>query len=378
MKNIEHIESFVRENTALAYAWLKELTLIPSPSWHEEKRAAWCVKKFRSFGYADAYVDEALNAVCPVHCEGSDALTVICAHIDTVFPEDTPLNYVEKDGKIFCPGVGDDTAGAISVLLIAKYFAENHLVPGDGALFVCNAGEESVGDLKGTRQIMKTYKGRIARFVSVDSSLKTMYDGCVGGFKGEVTVRAQGGHAFGDFGRKNPIAVLADIITKLYKIDFPKEEGTVHSYNVGVIRGGRSVNAIPQEASMQCEYRSNKPARLKCLEEKFGAILESVRTDDVEISVRTLSDRPCADIDPAAQEALAAACSAIYEEITGNAPARESGSTDCNIPLSLGIPAVAIGVINGEEEHTTGEWLEKASFVPGLCAVLTVAETLLL
>ena len=377
MKNRERIEAFVRENGELAYAWLKELTLIPAPSWHEEKRAAWCVEKFKSFGYENAYVDEALNAVCPLNCDGSDKLTVLCAHTDTVFPLETPLPYEEKDGKIFCPGVGDDTAGAISILLTAKYFAENKIVPENGLLLVCNAGEESVGDLKGTRCLLKAYANRVSRFLSVDSSLDGFHDTCVGGYKCEVTAKVQGGHAFGNFGRKNAIAVLAQIVTELYKIELPKEEGTVYSYNVGVIEGGKSVNAIAQEARMHCEYRSNKPACRKILEEKFNAILDSVRADDVEISVRTLSDRPCSQLtDFAAQNALVSTCAAIYQEVLQKPVRYSSASTDCNLPLSLGIPALAIGTVEMYEVHTTEEWIDKASFLIGLRAVLAVAEAM--
>lgn len=376
MKNKDRIYKFAEDNEELAYKLLKELCLIPAPSFHEEKRAEYCVEKFKSFGF-DAYVDEKYNAVCPINCENSNKITVLCGHTDTVFPDFEPLPYEERDGKIFCPGVGDDTAAVVALILIAKYYSENNLIPKNGLLIVCNSGEESIGDLKGTRQIMKDFEGRIEKFVSIDSDLLHVYSDCVGGYKFEITAKVQGGHALGDFGRKNAIAVLSQIVTEIYEISLPQKEGYIYSYNVGVIEGGTSVNAIAQEAKMQCEYRANKLDYRKVLEEKFNSIIDSVKADDVEISIRTLSDRPCANNVPKElQEKLLTDCEAIIREVTNKSTERHSGSTDCNVPMSLGIPAAAIGVMHGEGEHTREEWLEKASIPIGLKVALGVAEML--
>ncbi len=376
MKNQERIEEFIKNNEELAYKMLKELCLIPAPSFHEEKRAEYCVEKMRSFGL-NAYVDTELNAVCPINCEHSDKITVLCGHTDTVFPELEPLPYKEKDGKIFCPGVGDDTAAVVALLLVAKYYAENKLIPKNGLLIVCNSGEESIGDLKGTKQIFKDFEGRIDRFVAFDSVIQHIYADCVGGYKFEITAKVPGGHALGDFGNKNAIAVLSQIVTEIYKITMPEIEGHIYSYNVGVIEGGTSVNAIAQEAKMQCEYRSNMIEYRKILEEKFNSIIDGVKADDVEISIRTLSDRPCANnVSKELQERLITSCEDIIKEVTNKPIKRVSGSTDCNIALSKGIPAVAIGVMNGQGEHTREEWLDKASIPVGLKVALGVAEML--
>jgi len=376
MKNKERIYEFVKNNEELAYTLLKELCLIPAPSFHEEKRAEYCVEKFKSFGF-DAYIDEKFNAVCPINCENSDKITVICGHTDTVFPDFEPLPYEERDGKIFCPGIGDDTAALVAILLVAKYYADNKLTPKNGLLLVCNSGEESVGDLKGTRQIMKDFEGRIDRFVSFDSDILHVYSECVGGYKFEITAKVQGGHALTDFGRKNAIVVLSQIVNEIYKISMPEKDGYIYSYNVGVIEGGTSVNAIAQEAKMQCEYRSNKLDYRKALEEKFNSIIDSVKADDVEISIRTLSDRPCANNVPKElQEKLLTDCESIISEVTNEPTERHSGSTDCNMPMSMGIPAIAIGVMHGAGEHTREEWLEKASIPTGLKIALGVAEML--
>lgn len=373
VKNEKRIEKFIEENEELAYKLLKELCLIPSPTFHEEKKAEFCVEKLKNWGF-DAYIDSAKNAVCPINCEGSDKITVLCGHTDTVFPDMTPLPYEERDGKIYCPGVGDDTAAVVALLMVAKYFSENKLTPKNGFLIVCNAAEESVGDLKGTKQIMKDFEGRVERFISFDSTLQHMYTECVGGYKFEITAKVQGGHAFGDFGRKNAIAVLGQIISQIYQIKMP-EGDYVYSYNVGVIEGGTSVNAIASIAKMQCEYRSNKMEYIELLKKKFDTIIENAKSDDVEISIRTLSDRPCLGIvDKTLHEELMTDCEDVIKEITNKPVERKMGSTDCNIPLSLGIPAVAIGVMEGAGEHTREEWLIKDSIPIGLKVALAVAE----
>lgn len=374
MRNQSRIEKFIEDNKEMAYKMLKELCLIPSPSFNEEKRAQYCVEKLNSMGM-DAYIDSALNVVCPINCDNSNKIAVLCGHTDTVFPEKTPLLYEEKEGKIFCPSVGDDTAAVVALILIVKYIKENNLTPRNGLLIVCNSGEESVGDLKGTKQIFKDFSGRIEKFVSLDGDTDEIYSDSVGGYKFEITAKVQGGHALSNFGRKNAIEILAKIITQIYQISLPEKEGYVYSYNVGVIEGGTSVNAIAQEAKMQCEYRSNKLEYRAILKEKFDAIIDSVKADDVEISIKTLSDRPCANgVDMQAQEKLIAECSDIIEEVNGKAPKQISGSTDCNIPLSMGIPAVAIGVIDGGGAHTKEEWIYKESVLKGLKIALATAE----
>ena len=157
------VKEYAKERYGELLSLLKELCLIPAPSHHEEKRAEFCKEWFLKNGMKGAYIDDALNVIYPYGIEGKDALTVLVAHTDTVFPDTEPMPYVDDGEKIWCPGVGDDTASLAVMMLVARYFHENEIDAG-GVLFVCNSCEEGLGNLKGTRQIFRDFEGRIRQF----------------------------------------------------------------------------------------------------------------------------------------------------------------------------------------------------------------------
>ncbi len=370
------IQSYIRENAAAQLQLLRELGPIPAPSHHEEKRAEFCLNWFKENGCEGAYIDEALNVIWPLNCEGSKEITVVVAHTDTVFPDTEPLPLVEDDECLRCPGIGDDTANLVNLMYAARFFAQNGLKPKKGVLFVCNSCEEGLGNLKGTRAIMKAYEGRVKQFLSLDgSSHHRVADRCVGSHRYQVEVRTQGGHSFSAFGNKNALAALSELICGIYAIEIPKKEGAKTTYNVGIVKGGTSVNTIAQSASMLCEYRSDNVECLAYMEQKFRELFENARTDEVTVLVDKIGDRPCADIDPEVQEQLAKRlCDTMYA-VTGIPTERRSSSTDCNIPLSMGIPAVCIGTVIGGGAHTREEYIEKASMPRGMeIAIRTIME----
>ena len=376
-----NVKEFTKQNIDEFYKTLKELCLIPAPSHHEEKRAEYCKNWLEANGAKGVYVDEALNVVFPINVDGSNELTVFEAHTDTVFPDMEPLPYREDDERIYCPAVGDDTESLTALLYTAKYYIENNIVPEKGVLFVCNSCEEGLGNLKGTRQIFKDYEGRISQFVTYDSSsLSKITTDCVGSHRYEVTVKTPGGHSFGKFGNKNALAELSKIVANMYEIQVPLKDGTKTTYNVGSIEGGTSINTIAQEAKMLCEYRSTEYEYLGIMKEKFAEIFEAARADDVEVIVNLLGDRPCSNIDPKLQNKLVEKCAAVYKAYGTEEVLYDSGSTDCNIPLSLGVPAVALGTYNGFGAHTREEYVEKSSIEIGfertiaLCLALTTED----
>ena len=251
------MKSFIEENIEGVYKTIKELCAIPAPSHFEGDRAEYCKAWLEGVGAKGVYIDEALNVVYPVNCEGSNDITVFVAHTDTVFPDTEPMPYVDDGNRLISPGVGDDTTNLTLLLYAVKYFIQNGIDAPSGVLFVCNSCEEGLGNLKGTRQIFADYEGRIARFVSFDSGLSSIADRCVGSHRYEVEVRTEGGHSYGAFGKTNAIAELARIINDIYSIEVPKIENSKTTYNVGIVGGGTSVNTIAQSASMLCEYRSD-------------------------------------------------------------------------------------------------------------------------
>ncbi len=374
------IKNYVDTHMEALYALLKALCLIPAPSHHEERRAAFCKRWFDENCGEGAYIDAALNVILPYGVtDEKNALSVLCAHTDTVFPDTEPMPYEERDGKIFCPGVGDDTASLAVMMLCAKYIFENKVGTENGILFVANSCEEGLGNLKGTRQLMKDYEGRVARFVSFDgSSFDRLVDVSVGSHRYLVTARTEGGHSFGRFGNRNAIAVIAEMIGEIYAIEVPKKEGTKTTYNVGTVEGGTSVNTIAQEAKMLCEYRSDNLDCLAYMKKRYEEIFAKERKD-ATVEIELVGDRPCAaNVDPAALAALRAICAdATVEVLGGEAPKGSSGSTDSNIPHSLGIPAITMAVWLGGGAHTREEWVDKASLTPGLEIGLRTALKLL-
>lgn len=357
------------------YSLLKELCAIPAPSHHEEKRADFCKAYMDKLGFDKVYIDDAKNVICEWGCEGSDALTVFAAHTDTVFPDTEPMPYYEKEGKAYCPGVGDDTASLAVMMVAAKYMKAAHAAPQDGILFVCNSCEEGLGNLKGTRALMEQYAGRIARFISFDSNLDVIHDSCVGSHRYSVEVKTEGGHSFGAFGNENAIARLAEIINRIYEIEVPKLEGAKTTYNVGIIEGGTNVNTIAQSAKMLCEYRSDNVDCLDYMKKRFEVIFKEANTEKVKVSVTLVGDRPCSkNVDPERFAELIGTCKAIIGGQIGKTVESVSASTDCNIPMSLGIPAVAVGVYYGDKCHTREEWIELDSLVDGLQAAIKLIE----
>ncbi len=371
------MQEFIAKNTESIYKTLRELCAIPAPSHLEHRRAEYCREWLENIGATGVYIDDAQNVIFPIGCEGSDAISVFVAHTDTVFPDTEPMPY-EDDGEVIrSPGVGDDTASLVILLHVAKYFVEKRIVPSGGVMFVCNSCEEGLGNLKGTKQLFADYEGRIAQLISFDENFDTIADVCVGSHRYEVSVESEGGHSYLAFGKRNAIAELSKIVTEIYEIEIPRVEGSKTTYNVGEIAGGTSVNTIAQEASMLCEYRSDNEDCLAVMQAHFERIFHAARDRGVNLSVKRIGDRPCmGKVDPAKIAHLLEICRPIIEKHAAVKVSTRSSSTDCNIPLSLGIPALCIGVYHGGGMHTRKEWIERASLPIGLAIGIEVTLAL--
>lgn len=365
MKLTEELIAYIEDHRRESYELLLKLAQIPAPANCEHKRAEFCKAWLEAQGAKGVYIDDALNVVYPVGCEGDKPIAVFAAHSDVVFPDMEPLPLKVEDGYIHCPGVGDDTGNVVALLTAAKYIAVNGLTPAEcGVLIVINAGEEGLGNLKGCRRIMEQYGSRVFEFVTFDLNHDRLYDRAVGSRRFSIEVKTQGGHSLGDFGRPNAIAVLSSIIHSLYQVQVPEQGRT--TYNVGEISGGTSVNTIAQHARMLYEFRSDERDNLQNMQRKLDKVLDSFRTDGVEITCQLVGDRPCsAPVDAAAQKVLSDRAAQAAKACFGVDPVRASASTDCNIPLSMGIPSVCIGCLQGEGAHTRQEKVLISSLLPG-------------
>ena len=351
---------------------LTTLARIPAPSHHEEQRADFCKQWLEGVGAEGVYIDGALNVIYPIGVTEENPLVVFAAHSDVVFPDETPLPLTIEDGRICCPGIGDDTACVAALLMAAKYIASNRLQPKDhGVLLVINSCEEGLGNLKGTKQLFGDFGSRIREFITFDGRQLRGVDQAVGSKRYQVEIETEGGHSYGSFGNRNAIACLAELIGRLYAQPIPPMGKT--TYNVGTICGGTSVNTIAQQAEMLYEFRSDCRESLAIMQQQFDAALEQTRAQGITVNVTKVGDRPCSgDVDPDAMAALKERAQAASMEVYDKGVDFISGSTDCNVPLSMGIPAICVGCYEGSGAHTRQEYVLLDSLLPGLQFTLSM------
>ena len=366
MEITREMTAYMDEHRQEAYELLLTLAQIPAPSHHEEQRAEFCRRWLEEQGAEGVYIDEAQNVIWPVGCTDSNPVNVFMAHSDVVFPDTEPLPLQVVDGKIYCPGVGDDTANVVALLMTAKYMAEKRLVPRDrGLLLVVNACEEGLGNLKGSRKIMGDFGSRIREFVSLDGQSASGVSRAVGSKRYRIAVDTEGGHSYGAFGNRNAIAYLASLIDTIYTVKVPPIGKT--TYNVGTISGGTSVNTIAQHAEMLYEFRSDEAEGLRFMQGHLDAALAFYRAKGVEIACELVGDRPCGgDVDQKKLQAMMDRASEAAQRHYGHGLTFGSGSTDCNVPLSMGVPALCLGCYRGGGAHTRQEYVEIESLLPGL------------
>lgn len=365
------MEEYVNGHLAEAKALLKEWAAIPAPSHQEEKRAQAVRDWLLAQGAESAKIDEAGNVVYEMGCEKAERIVVFMAHMDVVFPDTEAFAVREEEGRMYAPGVGDDTANLVLLMMSLKYLLEKKAEPAEGwgILFAANVCEEGLGNLKGSRAICRKWKDKIAAFYSLDGYLGWVVTQAVGSQRYRVTVRTEGGHSYSAFGNPNAIHILSGLIQSLYAVRLP--QGAKTTYNVGTIRGGTTINSIAQEASMTYEFRSEDHQCLKYMEKFFNGTVEALRLAGWDVETEVLGIRPCNEgVDAAALEALADGCRKVLSRYWGGEVRTKASSTDANIPLSMGIPACTVGCVAGGGAHTREEWIETDSLLPGFGTAL--------
>lgn len=359
-------------------ALLKTLCRIPAPSHHEERRASFVRQWLEEAGAQGAYIDEAKNVIYEMKGE-SDRLCVVMAHTDTVFPDLEPMEVREDGDLLMCPGVGDDTANLAALLMLVRHLIQTGFRPKKSYLFVANACEEGLGNLKGSRAVMDAYGDRVDAFWSLDGTLSGVCTRAVGSARYRITARTCGGHSYAAFGNKNAIHALAELICALYRQPVPHSPSgeSRTTYNVGTITGGTSVNTIAQQAEMLYEYRSDSPGCLSVMEKQLREILDAQDHENVQWDVQCVGLRPCGqEQPPQGQKSLVQSALDAIERATGERTIETSGSTDCNIPLSRGVRSVCFGVYEGGGAHTREEWIRMSSLKAGMEAALMLLYAL--
>ena len=340
------------------------LTEIPAPPFKEERRAAAYLAMLREHGLEDCTQDEVGNVMGLRRGFGNGDVLVLAAHLDTVFPEGTDVTVRRQGTKLFAPGVGDDTRSLAVNLAFIRAMDAAGLRTRHDILVVGDVGEEGLGDLRGVRHLFAHHplRERFRGFLTVDSpEVDRIVTGGIGSRRFRVTFRGPGGHSFAAFGLVNPIYAMADAARRLAAIAVPREPVTTHC--VSVVAGGTSINAITETAVMEVDLRSASAEVLDALAAEFldgvaaaAAAETAAREGHIAVQVERVGDRPAGHTPNGAPIARLAAAAVAAE---GYAPSFEWSSTDANIPMSLGIPALRIGSGGtGGRAHSLEEWID--------------------
>lgn len=367
------------------------LTEIPAPPFKEEARAKAYLEMLKAHGLTQVEMDAEGNVmgVRPgTATKGKGPFVVIAAHLDTVFPEGTDVKVKREGTRLMAPGIGDDTRSLATLLAYVRAMDAAKIKTKADILFVGNVGEEGPGDLRGVRHLFNkgAYKGRISAFFSMDGSDPSrIVDQGTGSKRYRVTFKGPGGHSYGAFGVVNPMTAMAKTVVDLYAVQVPKDPKT--TYSASVTGGGTSVNSIPNEVFMEFDMRSESAEELAKLDKTLLGILDgavagenaarSTRFGEITYEPKVIGERPAGRTPP---DAPIVTLTAAAVTTLGFKPEHGASSTDSNIPMSLGVPAVTIGS-GGKagRAHALDEWIdvEKGESLKGmqvgLAALLAVA-----
>lgn len=371
MEAEKRIAAFAENNKEELISLLETLVLIPAPSHNESGKADYCRTWLESQGINEVKMDDAGNVIYEYNMREGKNNIMFMAHLDTVFPEETPLAIKRENGLVCCPGISDDTVNVAILLMMIKFLHENRPQFDTGLIFSANVCEEGLGNLKGSKQLISDYGDRLDKVISFDLYRDRIYTECIGSVRYKVKAVTEGGHSFGDFGKPNAIERMAQFIRELYTFQIP--DGIAATYNVGTIQGGTSVNTIAPSAEILFEYRSNSEDMLLKCEEFFHSVIGKMQTEEVQFTYETVGKRPCMhNPDKEMILKMAEICQREVMEVTGIKAAYGKASTDCNIPLSRGIPAICLGLCEGGGAHTLQEWLRESTIPDGLVLGLRI------
>lgn len=344
------------------------LTEVPAPPFKEDTRAALFADLARASGFATVEKDEEGNVLALRRGAGGGPMLVLAAHLDTVFPEGTDVTVRRSGTRLSAPGIGDNSLGVAAILAVARALNAAQVRTASDILFVGNVGEEGAGGLRGVRHLFNTgpYRDRVRAFIAVDGAGDGRFitNGGVGSKRYHVTFRGPGGHSYGAFGVVNPAHALAAAMQHLAAVPVPRQPKT--TYNVGLLGGGTSVNTIPSSAWMDVDLRSESPDELTTLDRAFHIAMSrgvedenrvrSIEAGHIELALELLGERPSGHT---AQSTTLIRQTTAAIRATGLQPSFGWSSTDANLPMSLGIPAIAIDTgVEGDRAHAPDEWID--------------------
>lgn len=342
-----------------------ELTEIEAPPFKEARRAKVFADYFKTLGMDSVWIDTEGNVLGLLQGSEGNRTVALDAHLDTVFPEGTEVKVSIENDTLYAPGIGDDTRGLSMLLTLLETIKTEQIQPKDNLLFVGSVGEEGLGDLRGVKHLFRSGGPRIDAWIAIDGgAIGRVNNKGLGSYRYRITFSGPGGHSWGAFGLANPHHALGQAITNFVQTaDAYTSKGPKTSYNVGVISGGTSINSIPFESIMEIDIRSVDPARLDVMESLLEDAVNQALLDqnqrkrrgpELTVKIDKIGNRPSGELSdqlPLVQRTLAAT------QAFGVTPYLTRGSTNSNIPIAEGIPAVTIGRGgDGGNAHSLDEW----------------------
>ena len=365
--------AYIKDDHANMVKEQKEMAIIPGAPWSEpELRSPMYIEKLKEYGLVDCYTDEVANVFGFVRGTGQGPLILMEAHLDTVFPLETKLEVREEGSRIYCPGIGDDTAAMAALLCVIRAIRHAGLKPCGDLMLGGTVGEESPGEARGVIHLMETLKDKIDAYIAVETCwTHRITKGAVACQRYEVTFKGPGGHSWNAFGLPSPLHAAGRAIAKIAEIAPPKDPKT--TFTVGLINGGTSVNSIANETRMRVDMRSISTQELHTIGDVIAAMIHEAVAEEnkrwsaaegISVQIRPYNLKPGGDqpIEAAVVQIGAEATRAVGVEPKFLPPS----STNANFPIDLGIPALCIGA-GGDagNTHALDEWFDPTGSYDG-------------
>ncbi len=344
---------------------------VPAPTFEEAQRSYWVAEYLRNLGICEVEQDEIGNVYARHPGRSTAPGLLVSAHLDTVFPRDTDLSVRHLGERVYGPGIGDNSTGVAALLHLAQCYTHYHIPNQRDIWFVANVAEEGMGDLRGMRTVIDRLRHTISHAIVIEGcNFGTLHHQAIGVRRYRIDARAPGGHAWGNFGNPSAIHSLVRLATRISDINVPRTPRT--TFNIGTIEGGTSVNTIAQHASMLLDMRSTSAPTLQELVAHVERLIQIADSEHPQVHIKAtqVGDRPSGAI--AREHPLVQAAVSAYQSVGATTTFYQS-STDANIPLSMGIPAVCVGITDGGNAHRTDEYILPANLGRGIHALLLLS-----
>ena len=350
-----------------------QIQQIPAPTFDEKQRGEFVRGLFVQEGLQDVLTDKWGNVFGRWNKggrSGSEKPLIVSAHLDTVFPSGTNLEVKREEDKIYGPGIGDNSLGVAALFGLLWKLRERDFNPPGDLWFVANVCEEGLGDLRGMKAVVERFGADVQAYLVIEGlALGHVYHRAVGVKRYRLTARTTGGHSWSDYGKPSAIHELARLIVQLTSLELPTHPRT--TINVGKISGGTSVNVIASEASLELDLRSEEQEALAELISRAERLIQNANRNEVQIDATVIGQRPAGEMRP--NHPLVKLGEECLRE-QGVNPILTSGSTDANVPLSKGYPAVVLGISTGGSAHTVHEYINIEPAALGLEQLVSFVE----